>query len=126
MAHVFGYTFIADDKETAKLVAMDSNMERFNCVTLQGDSYRSDGILTGGANQQQPILAKVSQYLKVSDTMRDHKNELDKIQNEIQREKSKKVQKDALQQDLEANKRKLNMFKERGSEDVQAKLQMEQ
>ena len=51
VAHVFGYTFVADDKETAKLVAMDSNMERFNCVTIQGDSYRSDGILTGGANQ---------------------------------------------------------------------------
>jgi chromosome segregation ATPase len=65
VAHVFGYTFVADDKETAKLVAMESNMERFNCVTLQGDSYRADGILTGGANQIQPVLAKISQYLKI-------------------------------------------------------------
>ena len=65
VAHVFGQTFVADDKETAKLVAMESNMERFNCVTLQGDSYRADGILTGGANQTQPVLAKISDYLKI-------------------------------------------------------------
>ena len=50
IAHVFGNVFVADDTETAKLVAMDSNMEKFNCVTLQGDSYRVDGILSGGAN----------------------------------------------------------------------------
>jgi structural maintenance of chromosome 2 len=52
IAHIFGQTFIAEDQETAKKVAMENNLGRkFNCVTLQGDSYRTDGILSGGAQQ---------------------------------------------------------------------------
>jgi chromosome segregation ATPase len=51
VAHVFGNTFVAEDKETARLIALETNLQRFNCVTLDGDSYRADGILTGGANQ---------------------------------------------------------------------------
>lgn len=53
VAHIFGQTFIAEDKATAKLVAMDNSNQslKFNCVTIQGDSYRTDGVLSGGAQQ---------------------------------------------------------------------------
>ena len=49
MAHIFGSTFVAQDAKTARQVAMDNPQMRFNCVTLAGDSYMTDGLLTGGA-----------------------------------------------------------------------------
>jgi len=63
MASVFGTTFIADDKETAKLISLENNVQRFNCVTLEGDSYRSDGVLSGGANKQKPLLPMIEKYI---------------------------------------------------------------
>lgn len=38
MQFIFGFTFIADDKETAKKVAYN-DFKQFKCVTLQGDFY---------------------------------------------------------------------------------------
>ena len=49
IAHVFGNTFIAEDEQTAKKVAMENPIKKFNCVTLLGDLYRADGILSGGS-----------------------------------------------------------------------------
>jgi structural maintenance of chromosome 2 len=63
MALLFGNTFVADDEDTAKLVAFDNGFKKFNCVTLKGDSYRTDGILGGGANKRESLLDKVDQYL---------------------------------------------------------------
>ena len=48
MKFIFGSTFVAEDTETAKKVAMENPIQKFNCVTLKGDLYRCDGALTGG------------------------------------------------------------------------------
>ena len=35
IAQIFGFTFVADDTQTAKLIAMENNgVGNFNCVTL--------------------------------------------------------------------------------------------
>jgi len=52
MASIFGTTFIADDMATARAIAFENNIKNFNCVTLEGDMYRADGILSGGASKQ--------------------------------------------------------------------------
>jgi structural maintenance of chromosome 2 len=50
MKSIFGMTFVAEDNETAKIIAFDNKIYNCNCVTLDGDAYRSDGILSGGSN----------------------------------------------------------------------------
>lgn len=64
IAKVFGGTFIAEDSETAKKVAMsNTGLRNYNCVTLDGDNYRADGVLSGGANTNKPVLRMIQEYL---------------------------------------------------------------
>ena len=49
MKNIFGNTFVAEDNETAKIIALENKIYNSNCVTLDGDFYRADGILTGGS-----------------------------------------------------------------------------
>ena len=48
----FGDVFICEDNETAKKVAYDPRV-RMRCVTLDGDVYSPNGVLTGGNDDQQ-------------------------------------------------------------------------
>ena len=52
------------DSETAKKVAMsNTGLRNYNCVTLDGDFYRADGVLSGGANTNKPVLRMIQEYL---------------------------------------------------------------
>ena len=84
IAHIFGQTFVALDQKTAKLVAMADSGQRFNCVTVDGDSYRTDGVLTGGAAQQRPILDKIEAHLKLDKEIIQTKNRCASLENQIQ------------------------------------------
>jgi len=46
MEKVFGYSFVTDNDEVAKKVSA-----LYNCVTLNGDSYKNNGLLSGGHNK---------------------------------------------------------------------------
>lgn len=48
MQQIFGQTFVCEDNETAKKISQ--GQRAFPCVTLLGDSYRTDGVIGGGAN----------------------------------------------------------------------------
>ena len=58
-ALIFGETFVADDRETAKMVALGRQKQRYNCVTVDGDAYQASGLLTGGSQQAPPMLDKI-------------------------------------------------------------------
>ena len=60
MKFVFGDCFVCEDSETAKKVAFDPRV-RMRCVTLDGDTYNPNGILSGGNDGEQnfSILKKV-------------------------------------------------------------------
>ena len=47
MQYVFGDCFVCEDSETAKKVAFDPRV-RMRCVTIDGDTYNPNGILSGG------------------------------------------------------------------------------
>ena len=65
MHQVFGAVFIADDQATARKISLDNNsVARFNCCTLKGDMYRSDGILTGGHSGSTIQIEKLHDYIK--------------------------------------------------------------
>ena len=52
MKFVFGMAFICEDNETAKRVCFDPRV-RMPCVTLDGDVYQPNGVLSGGADDKQ-------------------------------------------------------------------------
>ena len=60
MKFVFSDCFVCEDSETAKKVAFDPRV-RMRCVTLDGDTYNPNGILSGGndGEQQTSILKRV-------------------------------------------------------------------
>lgn len=63
---------------------MENKVANYNCVTLQGDSYRADGVLSGGAQQQQPILPKIARYIETATQLKQASNNLEKLSSEIE------------------------------------------
>ena len=82
---VFGSVFVADDKETAKKIAMEkTGLKNYNCVTVDGDFYRADGVLSGGADTSQPCLKKIQEYLMSDKDNTRVSNELERKRNQLQ------------------------------------------
>ena len=84
VALLFGSTFVAEDMATAKIIAFDNPFKKFfNCVTLQGDIYRTDGALGGGLNKTQSLLEKVDPYLNHEQQYLKVKNESESLKNKM-------------------------------------------
>ena len=62
MQQIFGQVFVCEDKETAKKIS--HGQRAFQCVTLQGDSYRTDGVIGGGANTLGNRLQQINQFME--------------------------------------------------------------
>jgi chromosome segregation ATPase len=54
--------FICEDNDTAKKIS--HGQRAFACVTLMGDSYRTDGVIGGGANTLGNRLQQIQQYME--------------------------------------------------------------
>ena len=53
LANMFGSIFVCDDQTTARKLCYENNgIGRFNCITLQGDLYKTDGVMSGGSQTQ--------------------------------------------------------------------------
>ncbi|TNV85465.1 hypothetical protein FGO68_gene8926 [Halteria grandinella] len=76
MNHVFGNFFIAKDRETAKKIAMGNNLQRFLCVTLDGDKYAPSGTLEGGYQNFSANL--LSSYAKLRE-LQSNQSELTRL-----------------------------------------------
>ncbi len=49
MKLLFQDWFLCEDEETAKLVSSRKNgLQGYNCITVKGDKYQADGMLSGG------------------------------------------------------------------------------
>ena len=46
MEKVFGTSFVTDTEDVARMLS-----KSFICVTLAGDSYKNNGLLSGGHNK---------------------------------------------------------------------------
>ena len=49
VASIFGNVFVTTNKKVAKEVAQGHGKYKFNCVTTEGDEYKTGGTLTGGS-----------------------------------------------------------------------------
>ena len=126
IAHLFGSTFVAADQKTAKLVSMAESGQRFNCVTVDGDSYRTDGVLTGGVVQQRPVLDKIELYLKLEKEILQSKNRIASLENQNQQLQANQKLQQQLATELETNDRRLNNLKQRGGEETKLQVLQEE
>lgn len=62
MHQIFGQVFICEDAETARKIS--SSQRAFPCVTLLGDSYRTDGVISGGVNTSGNRLQIIHKYME--------------------------------------------------------------
>ncbi|KAL5017230.1 hypothetical protein ScPMuIL_006819 [Solemya velum] len=83
MEFVFGSAFVCQDMDTAKKVTFDERVSK-KSVTLEGESFDPAGTLTGGARAQtSSVLEKLQELHSVEDQLRDKREKLSKVENEL-------------------------------------------
>ena len=76
MDFIFGTMFIAQSQEVAKQVTLGKHPgPKYNTVTLEGDMYRTDGILSGGKIMQQVCIKKIENYMTLKAQLTQKSNE---------------------------------------------------
>lgn len=110
MQYVFGNVFICNTQEVAKKLAFDPNI-KVKAISLDGDVYDPNGIMSGGANNQRSLVLKVAQELMeyqnkvktLTDEVKILKNKLRKMGENQQIYMSLKKKIDDLQRGLQEN-----------------------
>lgn len=69
VAWIFGNVFVATSRQIAKEIAHGTGKFKFNCVTLDGDEYKTGGLLTGGSQRAEPYLGKLQELLSIETQM---------------------------------------------------------
>ncbi|KAJ8040749.1 Structural maintenance of chromosomes protein 2 [Holothuria leucospilota] len=88
MRFVFGTTLVCDEMEQAKKVAFDPQVKT-RSVTLAGDTFDPSGTLTGGARGKGAnVLAKLSELQEAEDALSTKRQELEKIDAELNKFRS--------------------------------------
>ncbi|KAH8551063.1 SMCs flexible hinge [Umbelopsis sp. PMI_123] len=83
MEWVFGNTLICKDAESAKRVTFDKSV-RMKSVTIDGDVYDPFGTLSGGSKPNSAgILVKVQELHEIRQQIKQHKDTLAKIDQEL-------------------------------------------
>ena len=93
-------------------------------MTLQGDSYRTDGILSGGAVQHQPVLDKIEAYLGIEREMIAKKNNLESLQQRMAELAAGQGERRQLEDEAQREQRKLERLKASGGEEARQKAQL--
>ena len=71
MQYAFGATFICDDEHAARKVMEDGSV-RSRGVSLAGDDYNTNGVLTGGSRNHNSMLLKLQELQKIEDKLEQH------------------------------------------------------
>ncbi|ORZ21122.1 hypothetical protein BCR42DRAFT_187615 [Absidia repens] len=83
MEWIFGNTLICQDAATAKRVTFD-NKVRMKSVTLDGDVYDPFGTLSGGSRPNSSgVLVKIQQLNTTRRDLKQHRQQLEDLDNEI-------------------------------------------
>ncbi|KAF2076638.1 hypothetical protein CYY_002067 [Polysphondylium violaceum] len=101
MNYVFGNTFIATDKQSARTVAFDKNVHT-KTISLEGDEYNPQGSLTGGsAPNSGSLLKQIQQLNDASKQLNEKQKDLEKVNYGIANMKSKSDQYKTLVQKIQ-------------------------
>ncbi|KAJ2988897.1 hypothetical protein NUW58_g3742 [Xylaria curta] len=112
MEYVFGNTLVCHDAETAKKVTFDPNV-RMRSITLEGDAYDPSGTLSGGSSPNSSgVLVTLQKLNEINRQLKDTEASLQKIQDQIAREKSKLDQARKIKQELDLKTHEIKLAEE--------------
>ncbi len=111
MEFVFGSKFVCFNLEAAKKVAFHPQIMT-NTITLDGDHFDPDGVLTGGSRGERPnLLININQYNAQLKEMNTKISELGELDNQINTEKEKFASFNKLSNDLNVIEKQLSLSK---------------
>lgn len=85
IASIFGSTFVSELNSSARHVSMENPNQklRYNCVTLDGTMYKSDGVLSGGSQRQSSQMEQIEKLLAIDLEIRNAKANLSNLKVEV-------------------------------------------
>ncbi|KAI3881242.1 hypothetical protein MKW92_003399 [Papaver armeniacum] len=118
--HVFGSTFICRTSDAAKEVTEKC---KISCVTLQGDIFRQNGLVTGGHRKQDQELLRILHALAESESkLSFHEKRLLDIENKISQLQPLQKKFMDLKSQLELKTYELSLFQSRAEQNEHHKL----
>jgi structural maintenance of chromosome 2 len=82
VAFVFGNFFICETKEIAERIAYDPNYKR-RAITLEGDSYNPDGIMSGGEAAASKFFSEAKDFKKCEDFVNVNMQKLEGLKKQL-------------------------------------------
>ena len=108
MEYVFGTRFICTNTNAAKQCAFDKSI-MVNAITLDGDHFDPEGILTGGSRGERVnMLAKLNELKSQIDELDAKRKQLSTLDEEIRMEKEKSIRYTKLKREFDSQFNKLN------------------
>ncbi|KAI3955504.1 hypothetical protein MKW98_028449 [Papaver atlanticum] len=118
--HVFGSTFICRTSDAAKEVTEKC---KISCVTLQGDIFRQNGLVTGGHRKQDQELLRILHALAEAESkLSFHQKRLLDIENKISQLQPLQKKFMDLKSQLEMKTYELSLFQSRAEQNEHHKL----
>ncbi|KAI3896502.1 hypothetical protein MKX03_015010 [Papaver bracteatum] len=118
--HVFGSTFICRTSDAAKEV---TDKCKISCVTLQGDIFRQNGLVTGGHRKQDQELLRILHALAEAESkLSFHEKRLLDIENKISQLQPLQKKFMDLKSQLELKTYELSLFQSRAEQNEHHKL----
>eukprot|EP00878_Enallax_costatus_P012275 GHUV01012822.1.p1 GENE.GHUV01012822.1~~GHUV01012822.1.p1 ORF type:complete len:987 (+),score=463.32 GHUV01012822.1:251-3211(+) len=116
--YTFGQAFVCQDSGTAKKLAFAKEVNQ-RCITLEGDDFNPNGLLTGGSRGAgNSLLLRLHELLQAEDSLAQHTQRLQQAENQLAQMAPVAKQYQKLQQELELQQHNLELLQGRmqGSE----------
>ena len=113
MKFVFGIAFICEDTETAKKVCFDPRV-RMPCVTLDGDIYQPNGVLSGGADEnagKMSILKQVREIQRLEEDLKFAEHRVSEQRQDLAKISQALIEQHERQQETEGMVTKLKLLR---------------
>jgi len=115
MKYVFGKAFVCKNQSTAKAVAYNRDV-MLKCVTVEGDLFNPDGVISGGSRSQGgSVLTKLSALYKAEDALTQAKSRAKAAMETAKAAMKEAKEAQKLEDDLDRHEHALGLLKERVS-----------
>ena len=113
MKYVFGNVFVCTDMNSAKEVAFNHDI-RCKSVTMDGDVFNPQGLLTGGSNQQRDsILLNIQKFKTKKHQYMNEQNQIKILREKLHKFNAENEKRNQIKQKIELLTHELNVLKDR-------------
>lgn len=115
MKYVFGKAFVCKNQSTAKSVAYNRDV-MLKCVTVEGDLFNPDGVISGGSRSQGgSVLTKLNALYKAENSLAQAKSRAKAAMETAKAAMKEAKEAQKLEDDLDRHEHALGLLKERVS-----------